>query len=285
MTLRILHVSDLHFGPPFLPEVGEALLREAEALTPDAVVVSGDLTQRARAEQFRDARAFLERLPEVPRLVIPGNHDVPLWRVGERMLDPRGLYREYISEQLDPVLRLDGAVLAGLDSTSPRRAISNGRIHVGQLDHCDRVFADAPPEAVRIVVAHHHFAPAPDSTRDRAMPRSRRAIDRFVRLGVELILGGHLHRGYIGNTLDLYPGIERDRGIIIVQCGTSTSRRGRAREREKNSINVVEIDAETILVTHFLYFEDRNRFAPSSRHLFPRPGRTLGDVDPGSRRP
>ena len=125
--LKLLHISDLHFGPPFLEPVGEALLRQAHWLAPDAIVVSGDFTQRAKAEQFQQAAAYLKRLPDVPRLVIPGNHDVPLYRVTERLLNPHGLYRRYICNDLNPVLKVNGTILAGLDSTSPRRAISNGR--------------------------------------------------------------------------------------------------------------------------------------------------------------
>ena len=87
-----------------------------------------------------------------------------------------------------------------------------------------------------------------------------------------MILGGHLHRAYIGNSLDVYAGIDREHGIVIVQCGTTTSRRGRGREREKNSFNVIEIDGDIINVTHYLYFDDECRFAPVSRHGFPRPG-------------
>ncbi len=174
-------------------------------------------------------------------MVVPGNHDVPLYRVRERWTDPLGLYKQYISPELDSVLRLDEAVLVGLDSTSPRSAISNGRIKPGQLDFCEQAFANVPDGLARIVVAHHHFAPAPDYERDQTMPKAKRAINRFVDLGVELLLGGHLHRAYIGNSLDFYPGNHRDHGIVIVQCGTTTSRRGRGREREKNSFNEISI--------------------------------------------
>lgn len=271
--LHILHISDLHFGPPYVEQVGEALLRQANELDVDAVVVSGDFTQRARPEQFEAARDFLHRLPDVPRLVVPGNHDVPLWRFFERIFQPRQLYKEYISDDLNPVLRLDNAVIVGLDSTSPRRAISNGRIHLEQLEHMEKVFRRAPEDAVRIVVSHHHFAPAPDYEKDQTMPKARRAMDRFVNLGVEMILGGHLHRAYVGNSLDVYPGRDRDRGIIIVQSGTSTSRRGRAREQEKNSFNLVRIDDQTHRVTHYLYDDADDAFSPMSRHIFPRPGR------------
>jgi len=268
--LRILHVSDLHFGRPFVPEVAEEALRSAHEIQPDAIVVSGDLTQRARRDQFIAAREFLHRFPEVPRLIIPGNHDVPLYRVFERFTNPHGLYRQIIDDNLNPVLRLDNAMIVGLDSTAPRSSISNGRIYPRQLDFCEQAFAKAPPGATRIVVAHHHFAPAPDYLHDWTMPKSKRAIMRFVELKVDLILGGHLHRSYIGNSLDFYPGSHRERGIIIAQSGTTTSRRGRGREQEKNTFNVIEVFPHSIDITHYLYFDARHGFIRSSRHSFRR---------------
>ncbi len=275
--LTLLQISDLHFGPHYVPRVGEALLRMMPSLSLDAIVVSGDLTQRAKPQQFIDARAFLDQMIPVPRLVIPGNHDVPLYRFTERLTNPLGLFRQHISEQLDQVLRIGGAVIVGLDSTAPWQAITNGRLHRGQLDFCSQAFADAPTDAARIVVAHHHFAPAPDYLRDQTMPHSKRAIDRFVDLRVEMIMGGHLHRAYVGNSLDFFPGNHRDRGIIIVQCGTSTSRRGRGREREKNSFNLVQIDERTFTITHYMFFDDLAGFAPVSRHVFPRLGKRCVD--------
>jgi len=276
--VTMLHISDLHFGPPYLPKVGEALVGVASELAPDVIVASGDFTQRAKAAQFAEARAYLDRLPDVPTVVVPGNHDVPLWRIVERFADPHGLYQRYISAALDGVLTLDGVVIVSLDSTSPRRAISNGRIHLDQLDFCERALREADAGAVKIVVAHHHFAPAPDWERDQVMPKSKRALDRFTALGVDMILGGHLHRAYIGNSLDLYPGADPDHGIIIVQCGTTTSRRGRGREREKNTFNVITLRDETIQVTHHMYIDQEGRFVPMSRHHFPRPGRRFAEV-------
>ena len=274
---RLLQLSDLHFGPPFDPIVGEAALRLADDVAPDAVVVSGDLTQRARREQFAAARAFLDRLPPVPCLVVPGNHDVPLYRVTERLASPLGLYREYISPETNPTLELDDLILFGFDSTSPYRSIVNGRIHKDQLASCRRQFSQARPEQARIVVAHHHFAPAPDYRRDHAMPKAARAMGCFVELGVELILGGHLHRAYVGNSLDFFPGNPQDRGIIIVQCGTTTSRRGIGREREKNTLNVIDIADDAIQIEHYIHDDRQGRFITLSRHIFPR---HLHDTDP-----
>jgi 3',5'-cyclic AMP phosphodiesterase CpdA len=270
--LTILHLSDVHFGPPYVPEVGEALLRAAAELEISLVVASGDFTQRAKPEQFAAARAFLDRLPDVPRVVTPGNHDVPLYRIFERLFDPYRYYRQYMSQELDSVLRVEHAIVVSLNSTAPLRAVVNGRIDSWQLDYCTRAFADAPPGLPRIVVAHHHFAPAPDYEGGQVMPGAKRAMERFQDLNVDLVLGGHLHRAYIGNSLDVNPGKDRKHGVIIVQSGTSTSQRGRAREREKNSFNLVRLSEDKVRVTHYMFFAELGGFAPVSRHIFPRPG-------------
>lgn len=274
---KILHISDLHFGPPYVPAAGEALLRIAPTLEVDATVVSGDLSQRAKRGEFEQARGFLDRLPKAPMMVIPGNHDVPLYRIVERIFKPHDLYREIITPDLNPLLKLDDVVIVGIDSTSPHRAIANGRVDRDQLQRCERIFAEVPPQAVRMVVAHHHFAPGPGYLRDGTMPKARRAIDSFVEQGVEMILGGHLHHSYIGNSLDFFPGNHRDRGIIIVQCGTTTSSRGRGRERNENTFNLIDIGPRMLSVIHYMYFESRGEFAPISRHVFPRPGQEFDE--------
>ena len=271
--LTLLHISDLHFGPPYVPHVGESLTRAAHELDADVIVASGDFTQRARREQYAAARAFLDTLPRLPTIVVPGNHDIPLYRVFERLFRPYDLYREYISPELDTVHRLESAVFVALNSTHPTRAITNGRIRPRQLDLCERVFREVPPGTSRIVVAHHHFAPAPDYEGGEVMPMAKEALDVFKDLKVDMVMGGHLHRAYIGNSMDVYPGTDRDHGIIIVQSGTTTSRRGRAREREKNSFNLIRVGDEVVRVTHYMYFDDLLGFAPVSRHIFPRPGR------------
>lgn len=270
--MNLLQISDVHFGPFYVPKVGEALQRAVRELEFDVMIVSGDFTQRARREQFAEARAFLDRLPQCPTVVIPGNHDVPLYRVFERVFNPYALYKEYISKDLDMVLRHEEAVIVALNSTKPLRAIVNGRISRWQLKLCEDAFRDAPEDALKIVVAHHHFAPAPDYEGGQVMPKAKRAIDCFTDLKVDMIIGGHLHRAYIGNSLDVYPGEDREHGIIILQSGTSTSRRGRAREREKNSFNHIRISEGVVRITHYMYFSDSDGFAPVGRHLFPRAG-------------
>jgi 3',5'-cyclic AMP phosphodiesterase CpdA len=275
--LTMLHISDLHFGRPYVAEVGEAVIRAAHEMAVDVIIASGDFTQRARREEYAQARAFLDRLPQRPVIVVPGNHDVPLYRIIERIVAPHRLYREYISSELDAIHRVENAVIVALNSTSPLRAITNGRLDRRQLEFCARAFAGVAPGIARIVVTHHHLAPAPDYEGGQVMPRAKRAMDCFSELGVEMVLGGHLHRAYIGNSLDVYPGRDREHGIIIVQSGTTTSRRGRAREREKNTLNLVRVGEDRIRITHYMYFDDLLGFAPISRHVFPRPGRRYLD--------
>jgi 3',5'-cyclic AMP phosphodiesterase CpdA len=272
-VLTLLHISDLHFGPMYHADVGERVQQFAHDLKPDVVVASGDFTQRARREQFRAARDYLERLPPVPRIVTPGNHDVPLYRVRERLFSPYRYYREYIADELDCVTVVPGAMFVSLNSTAPRRHLVNGRISRWQLEFAAGAFREAAPKTYRVVVAHHHFAPPPDFEGGDVMPQAKRALDHFAMHDVDLILGGHMHRAYIGNSLDLYAGQNRGHGIVIAQSGTTTSRRGRAREREKNTFNVLRLDSHTIRITHYLYFDDVNGFLPTSRHIFFRGGR------------
>ena len=283
--LTILHGSDLHFGKPFVPAVGDAFRQAARDVRPDLIVLSGDFTQRAKVDEYRQARQYIDELPDVPKVVTPGNHDVPLYRVFERLFAPFRNYRTYLSEELDVVTRVDGAVVVSLCSAAPHHALVNGRISPEQVDWAGEAFRASGPDEVRIVVAHHHLAPAPDYEGDTQLPRAREILDAFEGMGVELVMGGHLHRSYIGNSLDVYPGRDPEHGIVIVQSGTTTSARGRARERAKNSFNVVRVAEEHLEITHFMYFEDHGGFAPFSMHAFPRRTRRFFPSDPFRARP
>lgn len=282
--ITVVHGSDLHFGKPHNPEMAEAFLERAEAIDPQLVVLSGDFTQRAKVAEYREAAAYLARLRErlgVPLVVTPGNHDVPLYRVFERLFQPFRNYREHIHRELDTVTRIPGLTVVSLNSAAPHRAIVNGRIRRTQLEFARTAFAEAAPGDLRALVAHHHLAPAPDYQGDSPLPGARSILDALGGMGVELVLGGHLHRAYIGNSLDVHPGADRSRGIIIVQSGTTTSWRGRARERAKNSFNVVRVGEDRVEVDHYMHFQEAEGFVPLSSHGFPRaPTRWLGERSP-----
>lgn len=269
--MNILHISDLHFGEYFVPEVSEALLTQITTLKIDAIVISGDLTQRAKPHEFTAVRDFLQQLPDLPKVVVPGNHDVPLYRVWERLFSPYALYQRHISKQRDSVLHTEQAVIVGLDSTDPYRSIVNGRLSREQLSFCQQALQDVSDEQLRIVVMHHHLVPAPTFEQIPPMPKAKRALEMLTQLRVDMVLAGHLHRAYVGHSLDVYSGEDRDHGIVVVQCGTTTSGRGRGLEREKNSLNLIKFGDQVICVDHYHYIEEQQQFAAISRHEFLRP--------------
>jgi 3',5'-cyclic AMP phosphodiesterase CpdA len=268
--ITLVHASDVHFGTPHDPRAAEAFVRAAAETAPDALVVSGDFTQRAKVEEYRQAAAFLERLPDVPTVVTPGNHDVPLYRVWERLFTPFRNYRDFISEDLDTVTRIPGCTLVSLNTAAPRTAIVNGSLSPRQIGFAGQCFAAGDDGELRIVVAHHQLAPPPDYEGGEPMPNARRHLESFERMGVDVVLGGHLHRAYIGNSLDVLPRDEERHPVVIVQSGTTSSSRGRARERLRCSFNVLRVDEATIEVAHHHYDRGDDAFRPTSLHVFPR---------------
>jgi 3',5'-cyclic AMP phosphodiesterase CpdA len=262
----LLHCSDIHFGPPHLSRVAEGLLELVDSLRPHLVVISGDLTQRARPEQFRQARRFVDRLP-VPSLVVPGNHDVPMYRVWERVFAPFAAYRAHFSPELEPVYR-DQEMLAIGINTAFSWTITGGRITSRRLREVGDLLAAAPRRLLKVVVAHHHLISPPSFGRQRVPANARRAIELFSAAGVDLVLSGHQHQTYVGNSEEFYP---RGRPpVLILHSGTTTSSRGRAGERHRNTCNWIEVDAGSLVVSHYGWQPALDRFAEHSRHCYPR---------------
>lgn len=233
---------------------------------PDLVVLSGDLTQRARPEQFGAARAFVDRLA-VPSLVVPGNHDVPLWRVWERVFSPYAAYRRWFSPELEPVHRDDDLLVVGIN-TAHGWTLKDGRISRRRLREVAQIFAATPEHVFKVVVAHHHLIPPPTFGSQRVLVNAYDAIDLFSSAGVDLILSGHLHQTYIGNSEEFYP-LGRP-PVVILHSGTTTSSRGRGVERETNSCNWIVVGDRTIMVSHLRWHGESGRFFEHSRHLYPR---------------
>ena len=238
----------------------EALVAERR---PDLVVVSGDLTQRARAAQFRDARRFLEGLG-APFLAVPGNHDVPMYRVWERLLDRYGAYRRHFSRDLEPGFRDAEMEVAGFN-TAFNLTIDNGRFTRGQLAGVGARFgAGDRPRPVRIAVAHHPLAALPELMGWRTARRSDEALAAFAAAGVDLVLSGHVHVAAVG----LAPNCPRP--LWLVHSGTSTSRRGRGTEEGRNSCNWIVLDAgpesRSARVEQLAWSEGGGRFEVEAVH-------------------
>lgn len=269
----IVHASDLHFGKPHLVSVREALERLVTETAPSAVVVSGDLTQRAKAAEFQEARTFLDTLKPIPVVATLGNHDVPLYRVWERLVRPYHHYRRYIDEALDTVADIDGARFVALNTAAPRTQIVNGRLTPAQLAFAGRSFEAAPTHATKILVIHHHVMSPGDREPDVPLPNSGRIIRSFHEWGIDLVLSGHLHRSFIKTAAEGLPGGAVQRSIPIVHTGTSTSGRGRGREKGRNSVNLIRVEQMGIEVTVYLYSENAGRFLPDESHRYPRAAR------------
>lgn len=271
--LTVLHASDFQCGKPFRPRAADALVALAGQVAPDVVVAAGDLTQRAKDREYVTASALLARLPDVPCIVTPGNHDVPLYRVWERALAPYRNWRRRISSALDTVTSLDGATFVALNSSAPRRAIVNGRIDDHQVDLARRAFRDAPANDVRVLVIHHHFVPVPDGKGGKPLPRAGRLVAEFEAMGVDMVLGGHVHQTHLSTSSALLGSRGRP-GLPLLACGTTTSRRGRGPEVGMNSLNVVRVGAEEIEVVPYLMADGGDRFGPREPVVFARPART-----------
>src|SRR6476646_6847435 len=146
---RLVHLSDLHFGAHD-EDLVEAVERKADELKPDLIVISGDFTQRARTEQFKEACHFLEKLREAGHEVlgVPGNHDVPLYDVLRRFLSPLTRYRRFIDETLCPFVEIDGLAVLGIN-TARSLTFKNGHISHEQIDFIRRSFEGTDPDKPR----------------------------------------------------------------------------------------------------------------------------------------
>jgi len=246
-SCTVLHASDFQCGKPFVPRAAEALVRLASEIGPDVTVVSGDLTQRAKVREFEQARSLLDRLGEAPIVLTPGNHDVPLYRIWERIFNPHRNWRRFAGPDLDTVTRVEGATFVALDSSAPHRAIVNGRIDREQVDFARDAFEGSASTDYRVLVTHHHFAPVPDGEGGAPLPNASSLARAFEEMGVDVVLGGHVHQIHIRRSIDV-PGVDRGRPVPIVASGTTTSRRGRAAEEGWNSLTVVRLDPHVVEV-------------------------------------
>ena len=254
MTL-IVQISDPHFGTE-RAEVVDALRTSIKALHPALVILSGDVTQRARHAQFAAARQFIDTL-ERPWLAIPGNHDVPLFNLLARSFDPFGGYRRAFGDDLEPTFSSTQLLAIGVNTVRATRH-KNGEVSDAQIERVSERLRGANREQLRIVVTHQPVHVIREKDIANLLIHHERAIAAWAEAGADLVLGGHIHLPYVRPLATETRRLARP--LWSVQAGTAVS--SRIREGISNSFHAIrhEPDHDRVTVEQWDYDEGRRQF-------------------------
>ncbi|WP_176736745.1 metallophosphoesterase family protein [Oligoflexus tunisiensis] len=263
--MRLIHVSDLHFGPHYSDSIGEQLLEAIAKLRPEGLVITGDLTQRARHDEFVAAAEFLKNARQLtPQVVVcPGNHDIALYRFWERLLTPFARYRRYIHPELDWVEQLPGATIVALNSVRPYTRLVQGHLSRSQLEMCRDAFAKADPNDFHILALHHPIGLMDQGFHHPSLQPDWQDVCGGVRL--DMILTGHVHQAAV---VAAHPNA-CTAPLLLISCGTTTSNRGRGDEESRNHFHVLE-GSETELRLSSYRVEPQGGFHAFAHYHFPR---------------
>ncbi|MGI9106472.1 MAG: metallophosphoesterase family protein [Pyrinomonadaceae bacterium] len=256
----LVHLSDLHFGR-IDAAIVEPLAATVAEIKPDVVVVSGDLTQRARSEQFQEAREFLDDLPQ-PQIIVPGNHDVPLYNIFARFLEPLDKYRRYITDDLEPFYADEEVAIIGIN-TARSLTVKDGRINEQQVARIRERLCSYGDGITKIIVTHHPFDVPEGFDANQLVGRAQMAMEAMANCGADVLLSGHLHVSHTGHTAKRYK--ISGYSALVVQAGTATSTRVRG---EVNSFNVIRIQHPHIEIKCLAWQPDRLAFATASLENF-----------------
>lgn len=233
----LLQISDPHFGTDQAPVV-EALVALVRARPPDVLVLSGDITQRATARQFRAARDFVQRLAVPSVLVLPGNHDIPLLDLPARLWRPYARFQRVFGPTLEPQLETADLLVIGVNTTRAWRH-KDGEVSAAQIEQVARQLRRARDEQLRIVVTHQPAHVYRDRDRHNLLHGHERAVHAWAAAGADLVMGGHIHLPYVRPLRDRHPALAR--ALWCVQAGTAVS--SRIRREAANSVNLLHYDA------------------------------------------
>lgn len=274
LTTTIFHCSDLHFGHPAVPEQYEAIEALIADRKCDVVAISGDFTQRSRSGEFQRARVFIQQAKRYSEVItVPGNHDVAWWKAPLGFGKPEAMlanYRRYIDQDLEPVLRIAGAVFVGLNTSQgvTRRTLTwnlrdisiIGDLRRDQLEHARTEFERSRADDARIVVMHHNPVMG-ELSRRHGLKHTHKILGAFAEMGVDLVLCGHDHQEavhYIEHT---------KKGTVISTAGTISNR---ARGGRPGSVNSIRITRDAIDVSTLIWSSDARSFVPGNSKCFDR---------------
>ena len=250
----IAHLSDVHFGrhdPVIVTALEELLMRQR----PELVVISGDLTQRAKIAEYELACAFIDRLEQngLSVLAVPGNHDVPLYDVARRFARPLDRYKRFIDDDLCPWFESETLAVLGLN-TARSLTIKDGSINHEQMAMLRDRFRDVPPHKTRILVTHHPLFAMPIGEEDsltKVVNRHDDALTAVTDAGVHLLLAGHFHRNFAKVARDM---VEKAGPALVIQAGTATSTR--VRDGEAQNFNWIETGKDKVDLQVLLWDSD-----------------------------
>ena len=249
----LVHISDIHFGRVDYGIV-DGLVKKINEIAPDLIVLSGDLTQRARSAQFVEARAFLDSLPK-PQIVVPGNHDIPLHNVFARFAAPLEKYKKHITEDLQPFFADEEIAVVGVN-TARSLTIKDGRINEKQIAEIREKICSLPDNIAKIIVTHHPFDLPEGFGENDIVGRADLAMKTLAECGADIFLAGHMHISHIGNTAMRYK--IAGHSALVIQAGTATSTRGRG---EANSFNIIHVERARLTVERLEWQIEKKQFA------------------------
>jgi 3',5'-cyclic AMP phosphodiesterase CpdA len=259
---QIAHISDLHFGTE-QTDVVEALRADIYRLSPDLIVVSGDLTQRARNHQFDAAKGFLDQFA-APTIIVPGNHDIPLYNLVARLWTPFQRFSKWITDDLYPCYVDDELGVIGVNSVQHTHWKA-GRLSQETLARLTELFNQLDDALLKVLVLHHNVVFSPITKREKRSVRRLKTLHRLIRCGVDLICLGHDHRSFITG---LPVSDDREFRSLLAQAGTAVSRRTRG---EANSYNVISKEGSQVTIDVKSF--ELGKFVLTRRYGFEEPER------------
>ena len=240
----IIHISDIHFGRADYA-IAERAREKINEIAPDLVIVSGDLTQRARSAQFLEAKTFLDSLPQ-PQIVVPGNHDIPMHNPFARFVTPLEKYKKYITGDLEPFFMDEEIAVIGIN-TARSLTVKDGRINNKQIAAVRERMCSLDDKILKALVTHHPFDLPEGFDESDIVDNADRAMPQLADCGADVFFSGHLHVSHIAHTANRYK-LPTGRNALVIQAGTATSTRGRG---EANSFNVIEFEHPRLIVKRF----------------------------------
>jgi 3',5'-cyclic AMP phosphodiesterase CpdA len=240
VTLRLAHLSDIHFGGENVAAVTAAAAWIAEH-RPDLAVITGDVTREGAPSEFAAAKAWIDHLA-AETLIVPGNHDTPYFSLVRRLFIPWRRYERHFGPLSNAAAQRPGVAIASVNTARGvqlRANWSKGAITSGQVIRAAAALAAAPPDALKVVACHHPLIEMIGGPMSGQVHGGRAAAEAFARARVDLVLTGHVHAPFALP----YPGGD-GRTWAVGASTLSLRQRG-----VPIGFNWVEVTAATVRVT------------------------------------